>query len=70
MDLVNKCIENAKERINNQKNEMNAFSYITYFVKRNDLTFEQDCKIREEISKYIDENAKKIFKLEFTIKGI
>ena len=70
MDLINKCIENAKERINNQKNKMNAFSYITYFVKRNDLTLEQDYKIREEISKYIDENAKKIFKLEFTIKGI
>ena len=29
MDLVNKCIENAKERINNQKNKMNAFNYIT-----------------------------------------
>ena len=70
MDLVNKCIENAKERINNPKNKMNAFNYITYFVKRNGLSFEDDFYIRDQISKYIDENAKKIFKLEFTIKGI
>ena len=70
MNLVNKCIENAKERINNPKNKMNAFNYITYFVKRNELSFEDDFYIRDQISKYIDENAKKIFKLEFTIKGI
>lgn len=67
MDLVNKCIENAKERINNPKNKMNAFSYISYFVKRNDLSFEDDFYIREQVNKYIDENLEKIFKLEFTI---
>ena len=67
MDLVNKCIENAKERINNTKNKMNAFSYISYFVKRNDLSFEDDFYIREQVNKYIDENLEKIFKLEFTI---
>lgn len=67
MDLVNKCIENAKERINNPKNKMNAFNYITYFVKRNNLSFEDDFYIREQVNKYIDENLEKIFKLEFTI---
>lgn len=67
MDLVNKCIKNAKERINNPKNKMNAFNYITYFVKRNNLSFEDDFYIREQVNKYIDENLEKIFKLEFTI---
>ncbi len=53
MDLVNKCIKNAKERINNPKNKMNAFNYITYFVKRNGLSFEDDSYIREQIHKFI-----------------
>lgn len=66
MDLVNKCIKNAKERINNPKNKMNAFSYITYFVKRNDLTIENDLYIREQISKYLDKNIK----IEFTVNGV
>lgn len=69
MDLVNKCIENAKERINNPKNKMNAFNYITYFVKRNGLSFEDDSYIREQIYKFIDENFQKLFKLDFTING-
>lgn len=70
MNLVNKCIKNAKERINNQKNKMNAFNYITYFVKRNELSFEDDFYIRDQISKYIDENLNKIFELNFTINGV
>lgn len=65
MDLVNKCIENAKERINNPKNKMNAYSYISYFVKRNNLSIENDLYIREQISKYLDKNIK----VEFTING-
>ena len=69
MDLINKCIENAKERINNQKNKMNAFNYITYFVKRNDLSIEDDFYIREQVDKYIDDNFEKIFKIDFTING-
>lgn len=69
MDLVNICIENAKERINNPKNKMNAYSYITYFVKRNELSFEDDSYIREQIHKFIDENFQKLFKLDFTING-
>lgn len=69
MDLVNKCIENAKERINNPKNKMNAYSYITYFVKRNDLTIDDDLYIREEIHKFIDENFQKLFEIDFTING-
>lgn len=66
MDLVNKCIENAKERINNPKNKMNAFNYISYFVKRNGLNMSEDFYIRQQISKYLD---KKI-KVNFTINGI
>lgn len=66
MDLVNKCIENAKERINNPKNKMNAYSYITYFVKRNELSFEDDFYIREQISQYLDKNIE----VEFTVNGI
>ena len=54
MNLVNKCIENAKERINSPKNKMNAFNYITYFVKRNELSIEDDFNI----------------KVEFTVNGI
>ena len=69
MDLVNKCIENAKERINNPKNKMNAFSYISYFTKRNDLSIEDDFYIREQVDKYIDDNFEKIFKIDFTING-
>lgn len=65
MDLVNKCIKNAKERINNPKNKMNAFSYITYFVKRNDLSIEEDFYIRDQINKYLD----KFIKVNFTING-
>ena len=66
MDLVNKCIENAKERINSPKNKMNAFNYITYFVKRNELSIEDDFYIREQISKYLDKNIK----VEFTVNGV
>ena len=66
MDLVNKCLENAKERINNPKNKMNAFNYITYFVKRNELTIDDDLYIREQISKYLNKNIK----VEFTVNGV
>ena len=66
MDLINKCIENAKQRIDNPKNKMNAFSYISYFVKRNDLSIENDLYIRKQISKYLDKNIK----VKFTINGI
>lgn len=66
MDLINKCIENAKERIKNPKNKMNAYSYITYFVKRNELSIDDDFYIREQISKYLDKNIK----VEFTVNGI
>lgn len=66
MDLVNKCIENAKQRIDVPKNKMNAFNYITYFVKRNELNIDDDFYIREQISKYLDKNIK----VEFTVNGI
>lgn len=66
MDLVNKCIENAKERITNPRHKINAFSYISYFVKRNDLTIEEDFYIREQVYKYLDKNIK----VEFTVNGV
>lgn len=65
MNLVNKCIENAKERINNPQNKMNAFNYINYFIKRNNLDFNDAWYIREQISKYLDKNIK----VEFTVNG-
>ena len=70
MNLVNKCIENAKERINNPKNKMNAYSYITYFVKRNKLSIEDDFYIREQLNKFVDKNFEKLFKIDFTINGM
>lgn len=66
MDLINKCIENAKERIKNPKNKMNAYSYIAYFVKRNELSIDDDIYIREQINSYLDKNMK----VEFTVNGI
>ena len=66
MNLVNQCIENAKERIKNPNNKMNAFNYITYFVKTNELSSEDDFYIREQISKYLDKNIK----VEFTVNGM
>lgn len=66
MDLINKCIKNAKERIKNPKNKMNVYSYINYFVRRNDLSSEDDFYIREQISKYLDKNIK----VEFTVNGM
>lgn len=50
--LVNKCIENAIDRINNPHHKMNAYSYIAYYSKRNDFTFEEVDYIRSQISKY------------------
>lgn len=66
MNLVDKCIKNAKERIMNPKNKMNAYSYINYFVKRNELSSEDDFYIRDQISKYLDKNIK----VEFTVNGM
>lgn len=66
MDLVNKCIENAKERIKNPKNKMNAYSYIAYFVKRNDLSIEDDLYIRKQISNYLNKDIK----VDFTVNGM
>ena len=68
--LVNKCIENAIDRINNPRHKMNAYSYITYYSKRNDFTFEEVDYIRSQISKYIDENSIRIFNINFTINGL
>lgn len=70
MNKVNKCIENAKKRIEYKRNHMSVYSYISYFVKRNGMSYEEEAYVREEISRYIDENADKLFNLDFTIKGL
>lgn len=67
---IKKCIENTISRVENSKNRMNAFSYINYFCKRNNLTIEDNFYIREEVSKYIDENSNRLFQTEFTINGL
>lgn len=33
-NLVEKCIENAIERLTDNKNKMNTYAYITYFCKK------------------------------------
>lgn len=68
--LAEKCIKNAIDRIENPKHKMNVYSYISYFSKRNDLTIEEVDYIREQVSKYIDENFTKLFEVSFTINGI
>ena len=69
-EVIKKCIENTISRVENSKNRMNAFSYINYFCKRNNLTMEDNFYIREEVSKYIDENSNRLFQTEFTINGL
>lgn len=66
---IKKCIENTISRIENQKHRMNAYAYIDYFCKRNDLTVEENFYIREEIKKYIDRNSDRLFQTDFTING-
>lgn len=68
-NLVEKCIENAIERLTDNKNKMNTYAYITYFVKRNNLSIEEDLYIRDEVSKYIDKNESRLFEVSFTING-
>lgn len=59
---INKCVKNCIERIETKsKNKMNAYSYISYFVKRNNLTMEEDFYIREQFEKYVNKNSKKLF---------
>ena len=68
--IIERCIENTISRIENQKHRLNAFTYISYFCKRNDLTIEDEIYIRETVSKYIDDNESRLFPLDFTINGI
>lgn len=69
-ELVEKCIKNSIDRIEKPKHKMNVYSYISYFSKRNGLTIEEVDYIREQVSKYIDENFTKIFEVSFTINGL
>lgn len=67
--MIELCIKNAKQRILNPKNKMNYNAYITYFVKKHNLTIEEDLQIREEIKKYIDKNITVLFPVKFTVNG-
>lgn len=69
-EIIKKCIENSISRVENSKHRMNAFAYISYFCRRNDLTAEEEFYIREKISEYIDENTERLLPLNFTINGI
>lgn len=68
--LVEKCIKNSIDRVDNPKHKMNVYSYISYFSKRNELTMEEVDYIREQVNKYIDKNFTKIFEISFTINGL
>ena len=67
--MIELCIKNAIDRILNPKNKMNYNAYITYFVKKHNLTIEEDLQIREEIKKYIDKNIAVLFPVKFTVNG-
>lgn len=69
-EIIKKCIKNSISRIENSRNKMNTFSYINYFCKRKNLTMEDNFYIREEVSKYIDENSDRLFPNDFNIKGL
>ena len=68
--MVNQCIKNAISRVENQGNRWNAYKYIDYFCKRNHLTMEESVQIRNEVSKYIDENIDRLFPINFTINEV
>lgn len=67
--LINLCVENAKQRILNPKNKMNYSKYITYFVKKHDLTIADDEEIRKQVKQFIDENLSSLFPVCYTING-
>ncbi|MCI8654507.1 MAG: hypothetical protein HFJ48_01335 [Clostridia bacterium] len=64
---VEKCIQEAIRRFTDNKFKMNTFAYISYFVKRNELSFEDDLYIRNKVQKYIDENVQTLCPICFTI---
>lgn len=61
LEMLNKCIKSAIERLTNNKNRMSTYAYITYFVKKHNLSMEEDWYIREEVSKYIDKHLEELF---------
>ena len=67
--MIELCIKNAIERLLQPKNKMNYNAYITYFVKKHNLSIEEDLQIREEIKKYIDKNIAVLFPVKFTVNG-
>ena len=69
-EIIKKCVKNTILRIENQNNRMNAFSYIKYFCKKNNLSIDEEFYIREQVSQYIDENANRLFPVDFTINKI
>lgn len=67
---VKKCIENTIKRIIDPKNKMDAYSYLDYFSKRNNLTIEENLFARTEVGKFMDEKFNELFEVSFTINGI
>jgi hypothetical protein len=67
--LIDLCVENAKKRVKNAKNKMSYSSYISYFVRRYNLTIADDEEIRKQIKKYIDDNSAALFPTNYTING-
>ncbi len=69
-ELVEECIENVIARIENPKHKLSPYTYLEYFSKKHDFSFDEDNFARAEISKYIDNNASSLFEVSFTINGL
>lgn len=67
---VNKCIENAKHRIEHKRNYMNPYSYISYYAKRYEMTYDEELYCREVINTYVEKNLNELFTADFTINGL
>ena len=67
--LIDLCVENAKQRILNPKNKMSYSTYISYFVRKYNLSIADDAEIRKQIKIYIDNNSASLFPVCYTING-
>ena len=67
---VKEWIENTIKRIIDPKNKMDAYSYLDYFSKRNNLTIEENLFARTEVSRFMDEKFNELFEVSFTINGV
>ena len=67
--LIELCIEKAIYRVLNPKCRMTYSNYISYFVRRYDLSIADDEEIRKQVKDYIDKNAAALFPNDYTING-